>query len=72
MHDDMNGNFTPEVLKKMAEVYTSKMVTRIALFTVFAIGLILFLAITGCTTAPTVEKDHCGNPNKVILCKSPM
>lgn len=73
MHDDMNGNFTPEVLKEMGKVYASKAVTRIFVFLAFMLGLIVLLALIGCTTTPqTVEKDHCGNSVKVILCKQPM
>jgi hypothetical protein len=72
MNEDMNNHLTPEVLKEMAQIYSSKVFKKVAIvFAVVACAAVV-IALTGCTTTASLEQDHCGNSVKTILCKNPM
>jgi hypothetical protein len=75
MNEDLNSHLTPEVLKEMTKVYSSKMFTKITLTCVAAACLTaVVLLLTGCSTTKvtSMEQEHCGNSVKMIVCKNPM
>ena len=72
MKEDLNQHLTPEVLKEMAKIYSSKTFTKVAIVFAVAVCAAAVIALTGCTTTASLEQDNCGNSVKTILCKNPM